>query len=455
MKLARPLRRDRLTPSASQLAESKWTNRSVQRFAQGGNPASEIQKRAREITLQAIDSGWSGPPFDPLALADLLGIRVKPSQFVQDARLLPNEDLPLIEYNPTKSRARVHYSIAHEIAHTLFPDYKEEVRHRQKTTALARDAWELEVLCNIAAAEFLMPVGTLVNVLERSVSIDTLMELRKEYAVSAEAILLRYVHGTRLPCAVFACSRVEGDGELFNVDYFVPSASWRGEALHKGNTFPDGGSLAGCRSVGYTAKGSIRLRGNANLLKYEAVAIAPYPGTNNPRVLGLLKSPPSQEESPSIVYLKGDVLDPRGTGNKVIAHVVNDKAASWGGGGIARQLKRRFPAAAEDYKKFYLVNKPLFKLGNIRLSEAEEGLWIASLIAQHGYGSQETRRLRYYALDKCLLQLSEAAKLHDASVHMPLIGAGQAGGDWQVIEQLIRFSLICAGVNTFVYELPR
>ena len=58
----------------------RWTNRSVLAFAEGRDPVDAVTERARAIAMDAMDSGWSGPPFDPLALADFLRIEGKLSK---------------------------------------------------------------------------------------------------------------------------------------------------------------------------------------------------------------------------------------------------------------------------------------------------------------------------------------------------------------------------------------
>ena len=41
-----------------------------------------------------------------------------------------------------------------------------------------------------------------------------------------------------------------------------------------------------------------------------------------------------------------------------------------------------------------------------------------------------------------------------ASVHMPRIGTGQAGGSWSIIEDLVDNELCAHGVPVTVYDLP-
>src|SRR5690242_12132492 len=99
-----------------------WTHESI-RLLGGSDPVSDIIQRGQALTLRAIEGGWQGPPYDPFALADFLRIPVIPSTDVADARTVPSRGGEIrIEYNPMRPRARVRYSVAHEIAHTLFPD---------------------------------------------------------------------------------------------------------------------------------------------------------------------------------------------------------------------------------------------------------------------------------------------------------------------------------------------
>ena len=86
--------------------------------------------------------------------------------------------------NPTRPAARVRYSVAHEIAHTLFADCAAHVRHRAARAELSGDEWQLEALCNVAAAELLMPLGSFPNLREESMTIERLVQLRRTYAVS-------------------------------------------------------------------------------------------------------------------------------------------------------------------------------------------------------------------------------------------------------------------------------
>src|SRR6266571_4941742 len=107
-----------------------WTNPSVLALSHGRDPVDAITADARALVFKAQESGWKGPPFDPFALAELLGIQALPTPEVLDARTVPlGESRFRIEYNPDRPRRRIRYSLFHEIAHTLFPDCARMIRN--------------------------------------------------------------------------------------------------------------------------------------------------------------------------------------------------------------------------------------------------------------------------------------------------------------------------------------
>src|SRR5262245_16685999 len=108
-----------------------WQNTSVKALASDLDPIMVMKQKARDCVFGALEKGWSGPPFSPFELANLIGIEVVPREDIKDARtVLGNNGGFVIEYNPSRSPSRVRYSVCHEIAHTFFPDCGEQVRHR-------------------------------------------------------------------------------------------------------------------------------------------------------------------------------------------------------------------------------------------------------------------------------------------------------------------------------------
>src|SRR5215469_8052202 len=108
-----------------------WRHPSVIKFAGDKDPITVMLEKASEVTLNALQAGWSGPPFDPFALAEFLHLPVIPNSEILDARTVPIGSEKLrIEYNPNRPRPRMRYSVAHEIAHSFFKDAAEQIRNR-------------------------------------------------------------------------------------------------------------------------------------------------------------------------------------------------------------------------------------------------------------------------------------------------------------------------------------
>jgi hypothetical protein len=425
-------------------------------LASGADPVKEIAERARIKVYHAIEAGWSGPPFDPFLLADYMKIPLIAREDIRDARTVPVAGSRLhIEYNPNRPRARVRFSVAHELAHTLFPDCRERVRNRVSREHMQADDWQLEMLCNIAAGEFLMPVGSFPELKGEVLTIDNLLRIRDDYDVSSEAVLLRFSRLTSHPCVVFAASRRETNEATgpYSIDYAIHSSDWD-SGLRSGTVLPEDSMIRECTAIGFTAKGD-ELWPQANeTLHIECVGVSPYPTRSYPRVVGIAQPKTGRRSAPcEITYLKGDALQPRGNGNRVIAHIVNDKASTWGAG-FARAVRNKLPAVQGDFTNWATVHKHLFKLGNARLSKVSDSLFVFSMICQHGYGEVAKPRVRYDALQSCLYELANVARDKEATVHMPRIGCGQAGGRWEVVSELIYDALCRHGITVTVYDLP-
>src|SRR5271168_4644688 len=87
-----------------------WTNPSVLMLAGDDNPIDVITQKARTLVFDAIQNGWTGPPFDPFTLAEYLKLSIVPREDVADARTVPSGAQSRIEFNPNRPRSRVRYS---------------------------------------------------------------------------------------------------------------------------------------------------------------------------------------------------------------------------------------------------------------------------------------------------------------------------------------------------------
>ncbi len=180
----------------------KLVDRVGARF-QTQDPEKLIVAYARECVQQAIAGEiiegmrWEGPPFQVEVLASMLGHTYEPCTRItsDDAELHPNPDLPgsrIIRFNPDKPLKRRNFSIAHELAHTFFDPAIDEVCRREKPKDPVLK--QLEDLCDIAAAELLMPYEPFTDSMASvAFDLDGLAYLSGLYAASQEATANRMV----------------------------------------------------------------------------------------------------------------------------------------------------------------------------------------------------------------------------------------------------------------------
>jgi O-acetyl-ADP-ribose deacetylase (regulator of RNase III) len=435
---------------------SHWKHPSVRALAEDGDPVDLIVEKARALILEVFDARALTLPIDPLKLAEHRSIPVVPRTDVRDARTICGPgDTPIIEYNPNRPKARIRFSLCHELAHTLFPDCTREVRNRLYHAETTPVSYELEMLCNLAAAEFLLPIGSIKEDLSNfRLSIETALQLRLKYEASVEAVLLRLAGLSSSPCAVFAAVAEEGGRveHRYRLEYAKAVHNWD-VGLKRGELLPANSAAKECVAIGFTASSQEEWTAHKGKLSVEVVGVSPYPGRILPRVVGLVKpiGEDIRQESP-IHLVRGDALQPRGEGDKIIAHVVNDQTPNWGAG-FGKALQTKWPQAQKAFKEAFEQARGS-KLGMTFLSRVEDRVSAFQMVAQRGYGASPQTRLRYGALRDCLRQLCDAAVQRNASVHMPKIGAGEAGGSWGLISNLIAEELCTRGIRVTVYELP-
>lgn len=152
-----------------------------------------------------------------------------------------------------------------------------------------------------------------------------------------------------------------------------------------------------------------------------------------------------------INYIKGDATNPPSPGNKIITHVCND-IGGWGRG-FVMALSARWKEPEMKYREWFASGEN-FELGEMQLVQVETDIWIANMIGQRDirrdkYGNPP---VRYDAIQKALAKVSDTASAINASVHMPRIGCGLAGGDWIIIEKIVEEELSAKGIVVTVYD---
>lgn len=152
-----------------------------------------------------------------------------------------------------------------------------------------------------------------------------------------------------------------------------------------------------------------------------------------------------------INYLKGDATSPIATGNKIIVHICND-IGGWGKGFVLA-ISKKWKKPEKEYKIWWKSNDN-FNLGEVQFVNVEDDIWIANIIGQHKIYKDELGNppIRYEAVLSGLDKVATFAKAINASVHMPRIGCGLAGGTWDKIEPLINQTLSASNTEVYVYD---
>lgn len=147
-----------------------------------------------------------------------------------------------------------------------------------------------------------------------------------------------------------------------------------------------------------------------------------------------------------ITYLKGDATKPIGEGEKLLCQINND-SHGWGAGFVlAVSARWKMP----EY--YYRCTKELV-LGDVQFVMVEKDITVCNMIAQHKTGydfKTKTFPIRYEAVRECLQKVNKLAVKYNATVHGPRFGSGLAGGDWNVIEKIIKEEIT---VDVFIYDL--
>lgn len=153
----------------------------------------------------------------------------------------------------------------------------------------------------------------------------------------------------------------------------------------------------------------------------------------------------------AIKYITGDATRPKGKENKIIVHVCND-VGGWGKGFVLA-ISKRWKSPEIAYRNWF-ISKEDFALGKVQFVNVEPNLWVANLIGQHKISKGEIGNppIRYEAIENGITHVLKKAKELKASVHMPRIGCGLAGGKWEHIEPILQERLVQNEIKTVVYD---
>jgi O-acetyl-ADP-ribose deacetylase (regulator of RNase III) len=209
--------------------------------------------------------------------------------------------------------------------------------------------------------------------------------------------------------------------------------------------------------------------------------IIPYSDKNDPAYNGFslfidtksLNKDFKQIELIPIKFTKGDATNPNEKGTKIIVHICND-VGGWGKG-FVMAISKRWKQPETEYRNWYknneleqtdtvqferlerrdkYSNEKKFELGNVQFVKVMDDIWVANMVAQRNIRPDKDGipPIRYSFVSECLERVRVFAKRKKASVHMPRIGCGLAGGEWTEIEEIVNENLIAHEIETTVYD---
>lgn len=150
-----------------------------------------------------------------------------------------------------------------------------------------------------------------------------------------------------------------------------------------------------------------------------------------------------------ITYKNGSILD---APEKIIIHGCNAQGKMRSG--VAKALREKWPEATYDpYIKEFETNG--LRVGSTILGTTSCGKIIANGISQEFYGYDGKLYLSYEGLIEIFQYIDntifDVDSEHKEDVAMPKIGAGLAGGDWNIIEEIINEVFSDRNVVIYIY----
>ena len=269
------------------------------------NPVEAIRLKAREAVEQfRATFGPLTMPLDVDAIASLLGIGRSDDAptHSEDAELVPLRDGRVtIRVNPDRPETRKRFSVAHEVSHTFFPNYRVKTWCRTDARFRRRDNPDdlLEMLCDIGASELIFPMPWFSQDAAGVSTGAEIVDLARKYGASPEATLRRFVEThPRHVAAIFLSWKLKpSQGRIGNrnqhnlfhkdpaelarqakrlrLDYAIPSPSFAagGHYWPRDKSVESAGPLYEAAATGMPCDGECRLDLGPAAGRYRVMAI--------------------------------------------------------------------------------------------------------------------------------------------------------------------------------------
>lgn len=156
----------------------------------------------------------------------------------------------------------------------------------------------------------------------------------------------------------------------------------------------------------------------------------------------------------TIQYITGDILTPNTSGKTVVVcHQVNCRGVM--GAGLAKQVRQMYPGAYTAYKeKCVEIKQGRGGLGDVQFCAYlnQSGYILANIFGQDGYG-RDKQYTDYAALCKAFTHIAQS--FPNSTIRIPYkMGCGLGGGDWTVVEQIIKETLVANDISVEIWKLP-
>lgn len=130
---------------------------------------------------------------------------------------------------------------------------------------------------------------------------------------------------------------------------------------------------------------------------------------------------------------KGDITQIEAEVPTCIIHGCNSRGVM--GAGVAAALRRKWPEIFQPYREFCERNEHADTLGTYTKVSVGRNLSVINLITQKDFGRDVKLYVSYAAIQRGFRTIFQNEPENDFV--FPMIGAGLAGGTWEVIEDNI------------------
>lgn len=188
----------------------KWRSGLVREFCRRARYSDPISAVKAIVQSSLVEANISAPPVRPERIAPLHQVKeIRRVCMIPEGRLTRINDGFVIELRQDREACRQNFTFFHEVAHTFFYHGLADLvttRFRPNSGSSKDNEAvdpEEERLCNVAAAEFLMPEGLTSRAIENlGPSLSTVRTIAEEFGASYQAAALRFAGLSPWKCIV-------------------------------------------------------------------------------------------------------------------------------------------------------------------------------------------------------------------------------------------------------------